>query len=97
MIEVTNGWDVLCNICILILENLSDITGLSYGFLNIILFVILGPMATLFFMLSAFVSFMNRTMGKRQRTIAVLFFVLGLLTIYAIIIPIIIAVLSLSF
>lgn len=55
MIELTNVWDILCNwnilcnICILTMEQLSRMMGVSYGFLNILLFVVLGPMSTLFF------------------------------------------------
>lgn len=46
MIIETNCWDVLCNMCILTMEQMCHMTGLSYGFLNILLFVILGPLTT---------------------------------------------------
>ncbi len=52
MIEVTNIWDYLCNVCITIMEGLSRETGMSYGLINILFFVILGPLATFCFALS---------------------------------------------
>ena len=50
MVYVTNYWDVLCNQCILLLENLCHLTGLSYGFINVLFFCILGPLGTICFM-----------------------------------------------
>ena len=79
MIEVTNIWDELCNLCILILEDSSHVTGLSYGFLNIMLFVILGPSATLLFMTSAFTLLVNTEKRKSQRIFATILFIMGLL------------------
>ena len=46
MIEQTNLWDCFCNLCISIMENLSHQTGMSYGLINVLLFVILGPFST---------------------------------------------------
>ena len=42
MIEVTNSFDWLCNVCIDLMMRASEYTGLSYGTINILLFVILG-------------------------------------------------------
>ena len=89
MIEVTNIWDMLCNMCILTLENLSHATGLSYGFLNIMLFVILGPSATLLFMTSALTLLVNAEIRKSQRIFATILFAMGLLVMLMIAIPII--------
>ena len=50
MVEVTNIYNYLCNVCINIMTYLSHETGMSYGLINILLFVILGPLSTLFFM-----------------------------------------------
>lgn len=97
MIEVVNNWDIVCNLCILILENLSHMTGLSYGFLNIVLFVIMGPLATLLFMSSAITLFIKTQKRKLQKVIAGVLFTLGVLMVLAIIIPIIIATLELPF
>lgn len=97
MIEVTNQWDIICNLCILILENLSHMTGLSYGFLNIILFVILSPVAILSFMSSATILFMNKNRAENQILVAKLLFVIGIFTVLSIIVPIIIAFLNLPF
>ena len=84
MIEVTNIWDELCNMCILTLEGLSHVTGLSYGFLNIMLFVILGPLATLLFMTSAFTLLANIGTRKSQRIFAAILFAMGWLVIFVI-------------
>lgn len=92
--KVTDTWDILCNFCILILENLSHMTGLSYGFLNILLFVILGPLATLLFMTSALTLLVNTKIKKSQRIFATILFIMGLLVILMIAIPIIIAFLE---
>lgn len=94
MIEVTNDWDMLCNICILILEGLSHVTGLSYGFLNIMLFVILGPSATLLFMTSAFTLLAGIGTRKSQRIFAAILFVMGLLVILVIAILVILGFLA---
>ena len=94
MIKVTDIWDMLCNMCILILENLSHMTGLSYGFLNIMLFVILGPLATLLFMTSALTLLVNTEIRKSQRIFATVLFTMGLLVMLMITIPIIIAFLA---
>lgn len=46
MVIVTNYGDVLCNWCILVMEQLSELSGLSYGLINILLFCVLGPLST---------------------------------------------------
>lgn len=94
MIEVTNVWDLTCNFCILILETLSHMTGLSYGFINIMIFVILGPLATLLFMSSALTLFINVKKRNTQKLIATLLFVAGIIAVLLIVIPIFIAFLE---
>lgn len=61
-------WDSLCNICILIMQHLSELTGWSYGFINVLLFVVLGPLSTLLFMGSSLV-FAVKTENERIRKI----------------------------
>lgn len=95
MVEVTNSWDILCNICILILENLAHMTGLSYGFINIVLFVILEPLAILSFMFSAVMSFIN-TKHNVLKVLAKILFAIGTVIILVIMISIIMATLSLD-
>lgn len=48
--NVTNDFDSLCNICIEVLEGLSKDLGMSYGELNVWLFVIIQPATILLFM-----------------------------------------------
>lgn len=40
----------LCNFCIQVMSDLSKSSGLSYGLINILFFVIMGPLSTLCFM-----------------------------------------------
>ena len=47
--NVTNDFDSLCNICIEVLEGLSQDLGMSYGELNVWLFVIIQPALILIF------------------------------------------------
>lgn len=69
MIEQTNFWDCLCNLCILVMENLSHQTGMSYGLINILLFVILGPCSTLSLIASSLL-FAIGNPGKNRRIVA---------------------------
>lgn len=85
MIEPTNVWDALCNLCILIMENLSKLTGWSYGLVNILLFVILGPLSTLSFMLSSFVFSVKTANEKVQRTVDWTLFTIGAIIVLIVI------------
>lgn len=97
MIEPINAWDDICNVCIYIMEHLSHITGLSYGCVNVILFVIFEPMAILLFMFSAVMLYLYIYRYKTTRALKVLSiisFVIGILFVLAIIIPITKAILT---
>lgn len=86
MVHVVNYWDALCNQCILILENLCHLTGLSYGLINVLFFCILGPLSTLCFMGSTATALFGKS--KRIKTILTLgFSIVGLLCIFSILIP----------
>lgn len=50
----------LCNWCIAAMEYFSAISGISYSAINIILFVILGPLSTLLFMIAWVLAFNNK-------------------------------------
>jgi uncharacterized membrane protein len=81
MIEITNIWDQLCNICIVIMKALSRETGMSYGLINILLFVILGPISTICFMLTtAFQVWMKKQPLKKILTW--IFAVIGLISVF---------------
>lgn len=86
MVHVVNYWDVLCNQCILIMENLSHLTGLSYGLINVWFFCILGPLSTLCFMVSTATAMYGKT-KRVTRNLTLTFSVFGILCILAIIIP----------
>lgn len=86
MIEATNDWDWLCNLCILIMQNLSKMTGLSYGLVNILLFVILGPLSTLTSLVSAIIA-----CAKGRNKISIILLIICILIISTIIATVFIA------
>lgn len=86
MVHVTNYWDVLCNECILILENLCHLTGLSYGLINVLFFCILGPLSTLFFMGSTMSAMIGKT-KKIKIHLTLILVCAGSICVLAIIIP----------
>lgn len=65
MVHVTNYGDVLCNYCIAIMENMSALTGLTYGLIYVLLFIVLGPLNTLCFRGSTATELYDKT--KRTR------------------------------
>ena len=98
MIIETNVWDILCNLCIFILENLSHITGLSYGFINIMLFVVLGPLATVLFLSSSVLLLLDlKKKSASLRLIAKVTFIIGLLIVLFVMTTILVAILEAPF
>lgn len=95
MVHVVNYWDVLCNHCILILENLSYLTGLSYGLINVLFFCILGPLSTLCFMGSTATALFGKSKWVREKLTLALSIV-GLLCIFAIQFPCLWAIIAFS-
>lgn len=94
MVPVENYFDALCNQCILIMENMSELTGLTYGAINIWLFCILGPLSTLFFMASTATAMFCK--NAKTRKYATLFFsIAGILCVLMIVIPCIWALITL--
>jgi hypothetical protein len=93
MIVETNGWDMLCNLCIILMEYLSHLTGLSYGFVNIMLFVVLGPLSTLSFMGSTLAHLIIENRKKRE-TITCILFTCGVIAMLMVVVPIIYAFLT---
>lgn len=83
MVEVTNIYDYLCNVCINIMTYLSHETGMSYGLINILLFVILGPLSTLFFMGSTLTATFVKN-ANTKKILTSIFVVLGLLCVCSI-------------
>ncbi|MDE5687454.1 MAG: hypothetical protein K2I18_02370 [Paramuribaculum sp.] len=86
MVHVVNCWDELCNWCILLLENLCHLTGLTYGFINVLFFCILGPLSTLCFMGSTATAMFGKS-DLVKRRLTYVFAVVGLLCILAILFP----------
>lgn len=49
IINITNNFDSVCNYCIDLLEEVSSTVGMSYGELNVWLFVIIQPALIILF------------------------------------------------
>lgn len=90
---VTNNWDVLCNRCILILENLSQMTGLSYGLINVLFFCIPGPLSTFCFMCATASAVFGKS-KRIKRNLTFGFSFTGLLCIFAVVISCLWAVIT---
>lgn len=60
MIEVINNFDAICNFCISIMWCMQDLTGLTYGTINVLLFIILGPLSTILYAISALLRMLNK-------------------------------------
>lgn len=77
--------DGLCDLCIYIMERMAEISGLSYGLINILLFVVLGPLSTLTFMASSVIA---KIKGKYSRKISISLDIVGVAIILLVLIPI---------
>ena len=81
-----NGWgDSVCDFCIQVMRHMSHIFGLSYGLINVLLFVVLGPLSTLTFMASSVIA---KTKGKYSRKISISLDIAGVAIILLVLIPI---------
>ena len=80
----------ICNVCINIMEAMSTASGISYGLINILLFVILQPLAILSFMLSTllYIKYHN-TEKSIYKIITIMFVMLGFVCIFAVVLPLI--------
>lgn len=86
MIGIINAWgDTLCNVCILIMRQMSTLTGMTYGLINVLLFIILEPMAILAFMASTVAAVKK----KRWSKTVIALFATGIAIIVIMAIPII--------
>lgn len=79
--------NTLCDMCIDLMTILSYLTGVSYGFINM-LFVVLGTLAILSFMGSILAYFKIENIKKRN-TITCILFTCGVIAMLMVIVPII--------
>ena len=75
----------VCNYCIAIMVHMSRIYGLSYGLINVLLFIILGPLSTVIFMVASIVSKFGT---KRCKLASIILDVIGIIIILSVCIPI---------
>lgn len=80
--------DYLCDVCINFMEEMSKMLGISYGSLNVLLFVVFGPLSTLMFMISSFVKLISIKNTKIQNNISIVTFILGIIFVLLVILPI---------
>lgn len=81
MEEFMHFCDLLCQRCINAMEYFSTDTGISYGTVNILLFVVLGPLSTILFMLSTALAIHN------YKKAAKIIGAIGVLIVLSIVIP----------
>lgn len=86
MIDFNEIGDVLCELCTVIMKRMSEYSGMSYGLVNILLFVILGPLSTLLFIASSVIACI-----KGRNKVSNILAILGILIVVAILVSIFIA------
>lgn len=79
----------LCDVCINIIQAVSNASGLSYGLINILFFVILQPLAILSFMVSTFMYVIYYNTEKCiYKNLSIIFIMLGFICIFTVLFPI---------
>ena len=79
-------WNLICDLCIEIMESASATFGVSYGFINVFLFIIMLPLA----LLAMFVAYILQRMKKNKMALA--FCIIGISIVAFILVCLIIAV-----
>lgn len=75
---------MLCDRCIDLMEAFSRASGISYGLLNVLLFVVIGPLSTLSLMTSTIFGIIN---ANRFRKTMIAFFIVGVTLLAMLILP----------
>lgn len=82
--------DQFCDICIYVMQYLSEVTGISYGLINILFFIILQPLAIFCFFISTLCAFLyHNTNNRLYKIIGTIFISIGLLSVLLVLIPVI--------
>ena len=79
-------WNLICDLCIEIMESASATFGVSYGFINVFLFIIMKPLL----FLAMFVAYILQRMKKNKMALA--FCIIGISIVAFILVCLIIAV-----
>ena len=79
-------WNLICDLCIEIMESASATFGVSYGFINVFLFIIMQRLA----ILAMFVAYILQRMKKNKMALA--FCIIGISIVAFILVCLIIAV-----
>lgn len=77
--------DYLCNLCINIMEEMSRMSGISYGTINILLFVVFGPLSTLIFIINSFIQLIFK---NKFKLVNIILCIIGLILVLMIILPV---------
>lgn len=70
--------EAICAMCIAIMKNVEIYTNISYGTINVILFIILGPLSTITFALATIASNIK---FKYKNVVVILLSIIGILCI----------------
>ena len=82
--------DLVCEFCVYVMDVISDFSGLSYGLINVLFFIVLQPAAILAFMLSTAFCAAYKSSNKRvYKNATIVFVVLGCICILAVAVPVI--------
>lgn len=85
MNEIMIYGDYLCNLCINIMEEMSRMSGISYGTINILLFVVFGPLSTLIFIINSFIQLIFK---NKFKLVNIILCIIGLILVLMIILPV---------
>lgn len=70
---------------------MSRMSGITYGSINTLLFVIFGPLSTMVFMVNSLIQLRHPNPGKKLRTLNIVLRVVGLVFVLCIIVPVALA------
>lgn len=73
---ITNFGDEFCNLCIELMQVMAELTGFTYNTINVMLFVIIGPLISLTFAASAIFSWLKWKRLSHLCFISAIFYIL---------------------
>lgn len=79
----------LCGVCITVMERMSEISGLSYGLINVLFFIVLQPLSIFSFFMSIVSAWLYcKTRRKFFKYLALACVIIGTLAILAVLVPV---------
>lgn len=90
MADVIRLFDAICNWCIRLSWDMTEIFDKSYGWITTIAYLFIEPAAVLFFMIAAISFMLKKT--KTSRAVALISFSLGTLSCVVVVAPLLYAI-----